>query len=339
MYRAEVLFDFTAQQKGDLSVTRGDVLNVLSEYDGTWCKAENKGKKGKKGAVPLSYITPIDPTQERCDTFRALYDFNSRNAVELSFKEGDFVTIINYDPSRNWLKGELNGHRGIVPSNYLEACSPQALKGETDSLQVKTHGLPTAPRRTSKTAKTKRLSLVLDNMESPKPASLRRKGHHSGADSVESPDSPVGNGERLSRSLSSTLLSSSKPPKSKYASYPFEEPDSEKNSAYRDGVFVGGNIHKIIGYLTTDKTPLDENRMDEMRYFSLSHRMSITSDQLMECIIQRFDVPRNLGFTEEKIKTIQINTLTLLRKWVGVNNYIKYLFILIDFYSFNQLTN
>lgn len=49
----------------------------------------------------------------------ALYDFTARVSNELSFKEGDVVTLIDKHPSGMW-KGELNGIIGLFPNNYFK---------------------------------------------------------------------------------------------------------------------------------------------------------------------------------------------------------------------------
>lgn len=48
------------------------------------------------------------------------WDCNADNAKELTFKKGDIIYIINRDyDEKSWWIGELNGHFGLVPKNYL----------------------------------------------------------------------------------------------------------------------------------------------------------------------------------------------------------------------------
>ncbi|CAJ0634708.1 7912_t:CDS:2 [Entrophospora sp. SA101] len=52
----------------------------------------------------------------------ALYDFLAENTSELSFKEGDILTI-NYQQCVGWLVAELDGKVGLIPENYVAISS------------------------------------------------------------------------------------------------------------------------------------------------------------------------------------------------------------------------
>lgn len=49
---------------------------------------------------------------------RALYDLNSEDPSELSFRRGDIITVIE-SVYRDWWKGSLKGQVGIFPLNYV----------------------------------------------------------------------------------------------------------------------------------------------------------------------------------------------------------------------------
>lgn len=49
----------------------------------------------------------------------ALHDYISHEAGDLSFKKGDRITIIQ-KINEDWLEGELNGQKGMLPSAYVE---------------------------------------------------------------------------------------------------------------------------------------------------------------------------------------------------------------------------
>lgn len=49
----------------------------------------------------------------------ALHDYISHEAGDLSFKKGDRITVIQ-KINEDWLEGELNGQKGMLPSAYVE---------------------------------------------------------------------------------------------------------------------------------------------------------------------------------------------------------------------------
>ncbi len=49
---------------------------------------------------------------------RALYDFNTTEADEISLKTGDIVSIVKQVDS-NWLKGKIGGKIGNFPSSFV----------------------------------------------------------------------------------------------------------------------------------------------------------------------------------------------------------------------------
>jgi len=67
---------------------------------------------------------PVPPTPARplpqpgAKQARALYQFDATAPDELSFREGDILTIVN--TGGDWWTAELNGRRGLIPSNYVQ---------------------------------------------------------------------------------------------------------------------------------------------------------------------------------------------------------------------------
>uniref|UniRef100_A0A674NN12 RIMS binding protein 2 n=1 Tax=Takifugu rubripes TaxID=31033 RepID=A0A674NN12_TAKRU len=88
----------------------------------------------KQGFLPLS--TPVDRIEQnrrgvrRDQTSRrmvALYDYDPRESspnvdveAELTFCAGDIIAVFGEIDEDGFYYGEMNGHRGLVPSNFLE---------------------------------------------------------------------------------------------------------------------------------------------------------------------------------------------------------------------------
>jgi len=54
-------------------------------------------------------------------TALALYDFNGEQADDLSFRQGDMITIVEKSDSQNdWWTGKVGGRQGIFPANYVQ---------------------------------------------------------------------------------------------------------------------------------------------------------------------------------------------------------------------------
>jgi myosin-1 len=62
---------------------------------------------------PMPAAAPAKPMA------RALYDYQGQTADELSFREGDMITVLKKDPG-GWWEGELQGRRGWLPANYVQ---------------------------------------------------------------------------------------------------------------------------------------------------------------------------------------------------------------------------
>ncbi|EGD77849.1 hypothetical protein PTSG_09482 [Salpingoeca rosetta] len=50
---------------------------------------------------------------------RALHDYTGRSEMELSFKKGDVITVLEIRDG-DWWEGELDGKEGFVPARYVE---------------------------------------------------------------------------------------------------------------------------------------------------------------------------------------------------------------------------
>ncbi|KAF1801808.1 hypothetical protein V8B55DRAFT_1474136 [Mucor lusitanicus] len=60
-------------------------------------------------------MAPSEPTA------RALYAFDGQQQGDLSFQEGDVITIVQKTDSQDdWWTGKINGRQGIFPANYVQ---------------------------------------------------------------------------------------------------------------------------------------------------------------------------------------------------------------------------
>jgi hypothetical protein len=88
-------------------------------------------KDGKSGFFPQTYVQEVEQGISRrlCSHVRpndanavhatALYAYESTNADELTFAEGDVLTIVDRSET-DWWKAERDGLVFIVPAAYLE---------------------------------------------------------------------------------------------------------------------------------------------------------------------------------------------------------------------------
>ena len=57
----------------------------------------------------------------------ALYDYQAQRSDELSFAVNDVISVVDRSDA-DWWRGQLRGHSGLFPSNYVAA----AVKHELD---------------------------------------------------------------------------------------------------------------------------------------------------------------------------------------------------------------
>ncbi|KAK7690386.1 hypothetical protein QCA50_007044 [Cerrena zonata] len=137
---ARVVFDFSPTSPFELSVSDGDLVQVIEEDDGSgWVKVADR--TGGRGLVPASYIeltedtaatAPDPPTRGPVSSqgsgqfVRAVYDYQAQGPDEITLKDGKLIELSaglnggqNY--ADGWWEGiDAMGKKGIFPSNYVE---------------------------------------------------------------------------------------------------------------------------------------------------------------------------------------------------------------------------
>ncbi|KAG7088275.1 hypothetical protein E1B28_012288 [Marasmius oreades] len=132
---AQVIYDFVATSEFELSVTDGIIVRVLEPDDGSgWIKVADG--HGGDGLVPASYLeygtseaADESPTRENGSGryVKAIYQYVANGPDELTLEEGEVIELSsgatggqNY--GEGWWEGfDTKGHKGIFPSNYVEA--------------------------------------------------------------------------------------------------------------------------------------------------------------------------------------------------------------------------
>ncbi|XP_024147733.1 intersectin-2a isoform X2 [Oryzias melastigma] len=114
-----------------LSLSQGDVITVLQQREEWWLGQLN----GTQGWFPRSYVTleadgsgEADGTDSfdcaQLEEYVALYTYESPEAGDLTFAEGDVVMVT--DREGEWWRGCIGNKTGVFPSNYVRPIEPEA---------------------------------------------------------------------------------------------------------------------------------------------------------------------------------------------------------------------
>ncbi|RWR99083.1 SH3 domain-containing kinase-binding protein 1-like protein, partial [Leptotrombidium deliense] len=64
---------------------------------------------------------------------KVLFTYEAQNDDELTIKKGDIITIISKEiEDLGWWKGQLNGHIGVFPDNFVELIKPSTISTNED---------------------------------------------------------------------------------------------------------------------------------------------------------------------------------------------------------------
>ncbi|BFF94509.1 intersectin-1 [Drosophila madeirensis] len=79
------------------------------------------GLTNDTGVVAAPAVDLSGPAPEGFAKYRAVYEFNARNAEEITFVPGDLILVpLEQNAEPGWLAGEINGHTGWFPESYVE---------------------------------------------------------------------------------------------------------------------------------------------------------------------------------------------------------------------------
>ncbi|XP_070800427.1 intersectin-1 isoform X3 [Pituophis catenifer annectens] len=132
---AQVIASYTATGPEQLTLAPGQLILIRKKNPGGWWEGElqARGKKRQIGWFPANYvkllspgtskITPTEPPKSTalpsvCQVI-GMYDYIAQNDDELAFNKGQIINVLNKEDP-DWWKGEVNGHVGLFPSNYVK---------------------------------------------------------------------------------------------------------------------------------------------------------------------------------------------------------------------------
>lgn len=104
-------------------------------------KGQKAGPAGTNeiGLVPLTYIEPAPAKRQAY----ALYDYDKQTEEELTFKEGDALTVYD-DSDSEWLLVCRGGDEyGFVPANYTGDAPPSAAPAPVAAIPTPVAAIPT----------------------------------------------------------------------------------------------------------------------------------------------------------------------------------------------------
>ncbi|TMS11969.1 Intersectin-2 [Larimichthys crocea] len=134
-----------------LSFSQGDIISVLQQREDWWLGQLN-GTQGwfPKDCVTLETGGSIDVDAfDTCDSaqleeYVALYTYESPEAGDLTFVEGDVVMVTEREGE--WWRGCIGDQTGVFPSNYVRPVEPErSLRQSTSPVAPTLHQLRLSP--------------------------------------------------------------------------------------------------------------------------------------------------------------------------------------------------
>ncbi|KFP82991.1 Intersectin-1, partial [Acanthisitta chloris] len=132
---AQVIAPYAATGPEQLTLAPGQLILIRKKNPGGWWEGElqARGKKRQIGWFPANYVKLLSPGTSKstptelpksaavpsvCQVI-GMYDYTAQNDDELAFNKGQIINVLNKEDP-DWWKGEVNGHVGLFPSNYVK---------------------------------------------------------------------------------------------------------------------------------------------------------------------------------------------------------------------------
>ncbi|KAI1290690.1 actin organization and endocytosis protein, partial [Mortierella claussenii] len=122
-FRAKALFAYTMQNEGEMTIERGEIVDVLEKPDPQWWRVQNPS--GMTGMLPATYLEEyiegqLPAVEIPIGNAKALYTYAGQSAEELSVEVGELLEIIAKPDPLWWRVRNSQGNFGMLPSTYLE---------------------------------------------------------------------------------------------------------------------------------------------------------------------------------------------------------------------------
>lgn len=132
----KVLFSYEPCNEDELTLMPQDSIEFLGEVEEGWWRGR---LKGRVGVFPSNFVSPPAPEEQerhkerdKKEMCRVLFPYEAANEDELTLGEGDVITVISKDaPDKGWWKGELKGHVGLFPDNFVEMIKNESQEQES----------------------------------------------------------------------------------------------------------------------------------------------------------------------------------------------------------------
>ncbi|KAI9485624.1 MAG: hypothetical protein EXX96DRAFT_545823 [Benjaminiella poitrasii] len=123
-------FSPPAYQPSSISTTGNSYNNTYGQDIKppiSYSNSNNNNNNSYASQAAVKRAPPPPPTRKptvtasRDPTARALYAFEGQQPGDLSFNEGDIITIVQKsDSQEDWWTGRINGREGVFPANYVQ---------------------------------------------------------------------------------------------------------------------------------------------------------------------------------------------------------------------------
>ena len=113
---AEVTFGYDAEEPDELSLTEGDIIQVLSQEDEGWWEGL---RNGKKGVFPSNFVKIIEDSMEKKVAAPLETPKNETKAIE---SENELIRFDEKPPAED-SPANPSPHANIVEEGMLKKCS------------------------------------------------------------------------------------------------------------------------------------------------------------------------------------------------------------------------